>query len=111
LISLLDRWVNPTDHLAHRLAMYNLTILENGRGGYFVLEPGDWHTLRFEWTELAKSSCRLTIDGEYIGELRLIRPSVFGISYVLFQSFDDVCDDAGFLVESLRATAVAAPNL
>lgn len=107
LISLLDRWVNPSDRLAHRLAMYNLTILENGRCGYFVLQPGVWHTLRFEWAELERGSCRLAVDGEQVGELRLIRPSVFGISYVLFQSVDDAADEAGFLVESVRANKVS----
>ncbi len=102
-ISLLDRWVNPCDALAHRLAMFNFAFLEDGRSGYIQLDPGAWHTLRFVWDGLRRESCRLTINDRFAGELPLIRPSDCGISYVLFQSVADSYDEEGFLVECVGA--------
>ena len=108
LISLFDCWVNPGDPLAHRLAMYNLTFMDNGRCGYFKLFPGNWYTLRLIWDDLKHGKCRVEIDDEFAGELPIIRPSAFGISYVLFQSVDYQYDEAGFLVERVGSTRLSS---
>lgn len=101
-ISLLDRWVNPSDALAHRLAMFNLTVLEDGRSGYLRLAPERWYDLRITWVDIERGSARLSIDGIYVGMLPLLRPGAHGISYLLLQSTDDGYDEAGFVVEHVR---------
>ena len=107
LISLFDCWVNPSDSLCHRLAMFNLTFMDDGRCGYFRLIPGRWHALRFTCNLPEEDKCRLDLDDVFAGELCRIRPSAFGISYVLFQSVSDAVDEAGFMVDNVRMTGAA----
>ncbi len=95
-ISLLDRWVNPTDLAVDPYAMFHWPL---------ELEPGRWHELEFTWERLAdedKDVCSLTIDGAAARRLPLRRPSRNGISYVHFISTASR-EDTGFLIESVSA--------
>lgn len=98
-ISLLDRWVNPTDVAAHNYAMFNWDI---------DLTPGSWHELRFTWDGLAdvgSDMCSLYINGaQHPRRLPLKRSSVNGLSYVHFLSTSASPDPAGFVIESVAAS-------
>jgi hypothetical protein len=104
-ISLLDRWVNPTDLAGETYAMFNvpLTGSENVNGPKLI--PDRWHELKFEWNGLGgaqRDSCRVTVDGVPQGKgLSLNRRSENGISYVHFLSTALSEDTAGFLIESV----------
>ncbi|MCW5980444.1 MAG: exo-alpha-sialidase [Bryobacteraceae bacterium] len=107
-ISLLDRWVNPTDPVVDLYAMFTVRI--GGDGAVRPnerIEPGRWHELTFSWNGLAKTgedACALSIDGVPSKvRLPLNRSSVNGIGYVHFQSTAEDEDTAGFLVESVGA--------
>jgi hypothetical protein len=100
-ISLLDRWVNPTDPVAGIHSMFTVSDAD------LDLTPGRWHEIRFAWDGLNDQTtdrCRLYVDGVLQdAHLPLNRPSANGISYVHFQSAAVAEDTAGFLVESVAA--------
>jgi hypothetical protein len=104
-ICLIDRWFNPIDTLAYRSAMYSLTFQGDGNiGDKPALQQGKWHELSFKWEDSRSGSCSLYIDGKpYPQPLELNVPSENGICYVHFQSIADREDQAGFLVESVKA--------
>jgi len=103
-ISLLDRWFNPTDTMAYRYAMFCLNMDGNGNTNAGIkLKPGKWIELGFEWDDLQKGSCRLSVDGkQYPGPLALNYPSINGINYVHFQSVKDKEDGEGYLIGSVK---------
>lgn len=105
IISLIDRWFNPTDTLAYHYAMYNLKFDGNGKVENKDLIPsGKWVDLTFEWDDLKTGSCRLIIDGKpsYFN-IPINFTSLNGISYVHFQSVTDKEDKEGYLIESVSA--------
>ncbi|RBP35864.1 BNR repeat protein [Roseimicrobium gellanilyticum] len=111
-LSLIDRWLNPTDPTAHTLAMGSLQIKGDGTTNVegVKLTPGQWHTLTFKWAECAKGTkCEVQVDGQPAsGTLNFGRESRHGISYAHFQSAADEGDE-GFLIESVRATVTPPP--
>lgn len=105
-ITLLDRWVNPTDLVVDEYAMYTVRVSGDGKTDSGIkLEPGRWHEMRFEWDGLLdrdKDQCRVSIDGVLQkARLPLRHASPNGISYVHFLSSAESEDNAGFLVESV----------
>ena len=53
-ISLLDRWVNPTDPVVNSYAMFNFSVRGDGTGnGDTKLTPGQWHEVRVRMERLA----------------------------------------------------------
>jgi hypothetical protein len=111
-LSLMDRWLNPTDPTAHTLAMGSLQIKGDGTTNVegVKLTPGQWHTLNFKWAECTKGTkCEVLVDGQpATGTLNFSRESRHGISYAHFQSAADEGDE-GFLIESVRATVTPPP--
>lgn len=109
-ISLLDRWVNPTDFASEHYAMFNLKVAGNGTtAGGPRLTPGKWQDLRFEWKDVDKPAtgrCEVLLDGNHTGvAIPLNRQSINGINYVHFMSTANSEDDAGFLIGSVAAAA------
>lgn len=108
-ITLLDRWVNPTDLVSDIYSMFNWTVSGDGAGaGGVRLAPGRWHELEFAWERLGtpgQDRCRISVDGKSAGALTLARASVNGINYVHLLSTAKSEDKAGFLVESVAARA------
>ena len=109
-ISLLDRWVNPSDVFSDRYSMFNLLVRGDGAGaGSTKLTPGKWHGIRLEWDDLSdpgRNHGRTYIDGTLQPEpLALNHSSVNGIGYVHLLSVAERTDDRGFLVESVSAEA------
>jgi hypothetical protein len=105
-ISLLDRWVNPTDFASERYAMFNLEVAGDGAaGGGPRLTPGTWHELRFEWRGVEDPTtgrCEVLLDGRDTGVgLPLNQQSINGINYVHFMSTANSEDGAGFLIGSV----------
>lgn len=111
-VSLIDRWLNPTDPTAHTLAMGSLQIKGDGTTNVdgVKLTPGQWHTLTFKWAASTKGTkCEVQVDGQPAkGTLNFMRDSRHGISYAHFQSAADEGDE-GFLIESVRATVTPPP--
>jgi hypothetical protein len=116
-LSLMDRWLNPTDPTAHTLSIGSLQIKPDGttnvNGLAFI--PGQWHTLTLQWPASGKGSkCAVSLDGQPVAAtLNFGRESRHGISYAHFQSGTEEGDE-GFLIESVHATvtppsAPAAP--
>lgn len=103
-ISLVDRWLNPTDPVVENYSMYSLKIPGDGNiGGGVKLTPGVWHELTFEWSDSQSSNCKLIIDGiETDLIIPLNRPSINGISYIHFQSLSESQDLNGFIIESVE---------
>jgi hypothetical protein len=104
-ISLLDRWLNPTDPTAHTLAMCHLDIAAGGATNAGVkLVPGQWHTLKFQWKSPDKgAACEVSLDGKPGGPLLSFeRPANHGLSYIHYQSTSESVDQ-GLLIESVAA--------
>jgi len=102
-ISLNDRWFNPTDDYASTHAMYSTTFsttFSTTNTSDILLEPGQWHELRFEWNDVPSGPCRLSI-GINSTDLPAAKPSINGISYVHLQTLSDSEDTAGFVIESV----------
>jgi len=104
-ISLLDRWVNPTDFASVHYAMFNLRIGGDGQSTNGLrLRPGTWHELEFQWD--GGADCRMRLDGMPSGaSLPLNRTTVDGISYLHLMSTAETEDKAGFLIESVAAAS------
>lgn len=105
MISLTDRWYQPTDTQGEEWAMYNLNIPSNGQiGSDAILTKEQWHKLVFRW-DLDKSDyCQLELNGKLVSDkLLLMHPCENGISYVRFKSTSIWPDYDGFLVEYAKA--------
>ena len=100
-ISLIDRWFNPTDVYARHFAMFTVTFGQDDDCDV-RLEEGQWYDVEFRWSSVTDGACRLTV-GDRVFQLPLVRPSVFGISYIQFQSVTEGYDPSGYLVEYVEA--------
>lgn len=103
-ISLLDRWINPTDPYVADYTNYLLEITGSGRVGEAqIVEPGQWHTLVLSWSDAESGECSLKVDGRLLSDsIPLRHASRNGISYVHFQSLAKGEDREGFLIESVE---------
>ncbi len=106
-ISLIDRWFNPTDTMAYRYSMYNLTFDGSGNTtSGFKLKTDKWTELTLEWNDLQKGRCLIKIDGVIQDQsLQLNNRSRNGINYVHFQSAAEDEDPEGYLIGSVKAAA------
>ena len=102
-ISLLDRWINPTDPTIETCAMFSLTATVNSF-------PADkWHDLRLEWRGVARhesDQCAVFLNGTQTATLPLLRPSSNGISYLHLQALASQPDDHGGLVSVVDAERI-----
>jgi hypothetical protein len=96
-ISLIDRWINPTDPLVEQYAMFTLGA-DSG-----MLGSDRWRTVRLSWNGLAETGvqkCVVEVDGKASAYIPLKLASVNGISYLHLQSVAKSEDNLGLLVES-----------
>ncbi len=103
VISLLDRFFNPTDVRGDDEAILTLPIQPDGHvslGNAFSV--GEWHTLRFEW-DLANRTCVVRVDGDPTAYLKPNYRQPLGINYVRIRSTAEGVDEAGLLLESVTA--------
>lgn len=99
-ISLVDRWINPTDATIEEYALYSMPITVE------KVAVDRWHEAVFEWnieSESGPGHCTVRIDGAVHAELPLLRKSVNGISYLHLISIAQKQDESGVLVESVHA--------
>ena len=104
-ISLLDRWVNPTDPTTPTLAMCYLDIAADGTTNTGAkLTAGQWHTLTLHWSGTVKDTrCEIQLDGKPTSTpLTFQRPAKHGVSYIHYQSTSEAADK-GLLIESVKA--------
>ncbi len=107
-IALNDRWFQPIDNQGRETAMYVLDIPESGRiGPNAVLQPDQWHTLRFEWHEVENPDSahgEVFLDQQPIGLILPLRnPSPHGISYLRLRSASRWPDENGLYLAAVRA--------
>jgi len=96
-ISLIDRWINPTDPLVEQYAMF--TLIADSE----MLGSDRWRTVRLSWNGLAETGeqlCVVEVDGEASACIPLRLASVNGVSYLHLQSVAKSEDNLGLLVES-----------
>jgi len=102
-IALTDRSFKPTDDNSQRLAIFALRIDGEGQiTGGPSLSPEVWHTLSLAW-DLSKGACVVTVDDAQPFEMKQLNLTGNGISYLHLRSTADTIDEAGFLVERVRA--------
>jgi len=98
-ISLMDRFFNPTDPNGDLEAVYSLPIRPDGHISLkHALEPGAWHTLRFQW-DLPGRMGVVWVDGAQAVYLEPARPKARGVNYVRVRSTADQPDPAGLWLE------------
>ena len=103
-ISLVDRWFNPVDPVAHHFAQYVLEIdAHNLLNKTHPALPGDtWLELLLEWADTAEQPARCCIKGQTPWQpLPLVRPSVNGCSYLHLQTLATAADFVGVLIRSV----------
>ncbi|GAB5561478.1 MAG: hypothetical protein SynsKO_31250 [Synoicihabitans sp.] len=108
-ISLLDRWMNPTDPTAHLFATTSIQVEADGRinSTSARLIPGQWHQLLLSWDKVddeENAVVTLQLDGnEKLHALPIRNIAVNGLSYAHFFATAVQEDETGFLVDFVRA--------
>lgn len=102
-ISLNDRMFDPTDDAGETLAVFGVKLGDDGSFGTVTLTPETWHDLTLDW-DLRNSRCRLQVDGEDAGVVKIKNETLNGVSYVRFRSMAHEIDRAGFLVDRVDVT-------
>lgn len=101
VISLLDRFFNPTDETGDVEAIFAWPIQSDGHVSIaHTLSIGEWHTLVFEW-DLAMRSCVVHVDGTPTLYLKPNYREPLGINYMRIRSTAAGIDEAGLLLESV----------
>ena len=103
VISLLDRFFNPTDVTGDNEAIFSLPIQPDGHISLGnTLSVGEWHTLLFDW-DLPNRTCVVHVDGAPTLYLKPNYREPLGINYVRIRSTAEGIDEAGLLLESVSA--------
>lgn len=103
LISLTDRFFDPSSGSGEEFAVFQAVIDRNGRVGSATLPADEWAILRFDW-DLSQSQCQLTVNGQPAGTLPVRHQTLNGLSYLRLRSAADEIDTAGFLVDRVSVT-------
>ncbi len=106
VLSLHDRWFNPTDVTATRFAAFKLKIPGDGNVTEALqMVPGRWHWLSLVWDgHSADAHARVLLDGRDTGHtLELHEPTPNGFSYVHLISAAESTDPTGFIVGAAKA--------
>ncbi|MEI8244505.1 MAG: sialidase family protein [Lentisphaerota bacterium] len=104
-ICLVDRWFNPGDPVVKHFAQYAVDIRIIGRAGRDCIAGEEvWRDIRISWSDSNRLDANLGVDNNVATlTLKLIRPSINGISYVHIQSLADTTDSAGILLGEIQA--------
>ena len=99
---LADRWINPSDPMAEKYALFSAVLDRDGRiAGTDPFPPDAWHELCFAWN-LAEGGCRIACDGKEIGRLPRLRQTPNDVSYLHIQTVAEERDSCGVMFESFR---------
>jgi hypothetical protein len=105
-IALADRFIQPTDSVGEANA--NLVLLSITGDGRLpdgtVLTSGQWYQLGLQW-DLDRDICQILLNGQPTSTLPILNedPLSAGASYLRFRSTASTVDNAGLLVEWVRA--------
>ena len=105
MISLTDRWYQPSDLQGEEKAMFSLDIPADGQiDQETILEKEKWYKITFKWNLENENNCTVQINGKELNQkLPLDNLCTNGISYVRFRSSSIWPDYDGFLVEYVKA--------
>jgi hypothetical protein len=103
VICLNDRMFDPANDYGEELAVFRAELGADGRMGDVMLQPDQWHDITLAW-DLNISECRLLVDGQSAGHLKVRNETLNGISYVRFRSAATAIDTAGFLVDRVKVS-------
>jgi hypothetical protein len=99
VLSLMDRFFNPTDPNGDIEAVFSLPIRTDGHLSIRAsLEPGTWHTLRFQW-DVHERMGVVSIDGAPSVYVQPTYRKVRGVNYLRVRSIAETVDPAGLLIE------------
>lgn len=102
-ITLIDRWLNPTDPVVAKLSQFVIHIDPQGTiNGKTKLLHDEWKNLIIRWNLPADHVAFFSIDGCTWHEIPLATPTVNGPSYLHIQSMAPADDLLGLLVESVH---------
>ncbi|MCL4694681.1 MAG: glycoside hydrolase, partial [Candidatus Hydrogenedentes bacterium] len=103
VISLLDRFFNPTDETGDEEAIVSLPIESDGRVSIGTALPvGEWCVLQFEW-DIDNRTCTVDVNGQAELYLKPRYREPLGINYLRIRSTADAVDESGLLLESVTA--------
>ncbi|MGL4854638.1 MAG: sialidase family protein [Lentisphaeria bacterium] len=103
-LSLMDRLFNACDVTANEYSQYTFAIGAGKKLGNFELKAKRWYTLSLQWSGVGeKGSCRVSIDGKLVTNLKINKTSPNGISYLHLVSTALEADN-GVLIESIKAS-------
>lgn len=102
-IALGDHFFDPCDDAGEAKSIFFLPLAIGSRLGEApVVEAGKWMNIELQW-DLAKSACRVSVDGQPATTLDLRNATVNGVCYLRLRSSATAPDAAGLLVESASA--------
>jgi hypothetical protein len=100
-IALCDRFYNPGEYDAERLAVFGLPIDSHGKLlNHGPLDLDKWLELKFRW-DLEGRECAVTVDGNKMFTLPTLNAANKGISYLRIRSTAEQTDAAGMLIENV----------
>lgn len=103
VISLLDRFFNPTDETGDEEAIVSLPIPPDGHVSIArALTIGEWHTLVFQW-DLSNRTCIVEVDDTSAIFLKPNYRDSIGINYVRVRSTSERVDESGVLLDYVHA--------
>ena len=104
IISLTDRWYQPSDSQGEEWASFNWNIPANGEIESGIrLEREKWYDITFKWDLDESEVCSVKLNDKWLSIKPYLKNSCEnGISYVRFRSTSIWPDNDGFLVESVK---------
>ncbi len=100
-IALTDHFSVPFDSEDVFNNLVNLPITVGSKLGSAALKPGRWYDVELVW-DAGKRTCRVLVDGKQSAALTHSRSAKY-VNYLRITSTASNTDDAGFLIESVRA--------
>ena len=98
---LTDRWINPSDPMAEKYALFSAVLAGEGKIGSAAVAVDEWHDLVFDW-DCRANICRVFCDGAAVAELPRLRHTPNDVSYLHIQTTADGADSAGVMFESFH---------
>ncbi len=103
IISLNDRFFDPVNDWGEDLAIFQARLSQDGKLGEVQLRPGEWANVSFDW-DLEAGTCRVTVDGKLASQLKVLNPTLNGLSYLRLRSAATEKDTAGFLLDKVHVS-------
>ncbi len=97
-VSLIDRFLDPSDDQGEQFAAFAWQIDDRGQiAPGVILVPGQWNELELIWN-VETRSCELLIDGKLVARQGLRGETPFGVSYLRLRC----ADEGGMRIDAVR---------